>query len=134
MATTDQVLESARQVGKLVSEHPAIQKLQGVVEQLQKDIDAQRAMADFERFVATIHQKEQSGQPIEVADKRKLEELQRKVVTNRLLRDFQMAQIDVLDLRRKIDEAIFGSEEIPAGPGAAAGSPLTDPGLKAGDF
>ena len=110
MASTQDILDAAKKIGKLVADHDAMQRLQAVADKLRKDINAQRAMADFERLVHAIAEKESQGQPIEPGDKQKLDAMQKTVIQNPILREFQLAQIDVLDLRRKIDEAIFGGE------------------------
>lgn len=133
MATTDEILAAARDVGKLVRDHKAITDLQAAAKQLRDDTDAQRALADFERAVQAVAQKESQGQPVEVEEKRKLESLQQKVVSNATLRAFQMAQMEMLDLRRRIDEAIFAVEMPPeAQQAAAAESPLVNPDLTGG--
>jgi len=133
LATTDEILAAARDVGKLVRDHKAITDLQAAAKQLRDDTDAQRALADFERAVQAVAQKESQGQPVEVEEKRKLESLQQKVVSNATLRAFQMAQMEMLDLRRRIDEAIFAVEMPPeAQQAAAAESPLVNPDLTGG--
>ena len=130
MATTEEILKAANDLGKLVKDHKAIVGMRDAAEKLRADVDAQRALADFERFVQTIGEKERNSQPIEVEDKHKLESLQKAVINNATLRTFQLAQIEMLDLRRKIDEAVFGSL-IPAEAQSTgeAESPLVNPDL-----
>lgn len=123
MSTTDDVLKKARELGDLISEHPATKKLEDVLQRLQNDTDAQRALNDYNRHLQALAEKEQAGRPIEVEDKRKLEQLQGALVRNPILRDFQMAQMDYLDLMRQVDEATQGSAA-----GAAPGAPGTAPG------
>jgi cell fate (sporulation/competence/biofilm development) regulator YmcA (YheA/YmcA/DUF963 family) len=78
-------------------------------------------MADYQRFATDLIRKEQQGRPIEVAEKHKLEQLQTAVVTNPVLRSFQMAQMDLVDLLRKFDEQITGEAGVDEGPEPAAG-------------
>jgi len=119
MATTDEILKAAGAVGKLVAEHESAKRVEGAIKMLQSDIEAQRLMTDFNRSLQTLSQKEAAGQGITLDDKRKLEDMQRLVVRNPTLRSFQMAQMDYLDLLRKIDEAITGASGVEA-PGAPA--------------
>ncbi|MEX0777310.1 MAG: YlbF family regulator [Phycisphaeraceae bacterium] len=115
MASTEEILKDARELGKKVATHDAAQKLERAIKSLQGDTEAQRLLTDFNRAVQAIGEKEAQGKPIEVADKHKIEELQNKVVRNLVLRNFQLAQMDYLDLMRKVDEAMAGQA-----PGATA--------------
>ncbi len=141
MATTDEILNAAREVGKLVSEHDTAKRLEGAIKMLQNDVASQRVLTDFNRALQSLGEKEARGQGITLEDKHKLEELQRSVVRNPTLRSFQMAQMDYVDLLRKIDEAITGESGVeptagaaPAGSGAApsggiGGPVIVGPGL-----
>lgn len=128
MATTQEILSEAKALGEKIAEHGAAKKFEEAVKALQDDVEAQRLLTDYQRFVTTIAEKEQQGKPIEVEDKHKLDELQKGVMRNANLRTFQMAQMDYLDLMRQVDAAISGvSENAP--PAAAAASPLVNPDL-----
>ena len=135
MASTDQILQKARELGELIAEHDASKKLADVLSQLEKDQDAQRALNDYNRHLQTLAEKQQEGKPIEVADKQQLETLQKQVVTNPILSRFQMAQMDYVDLMRKVDEAMGGQTPTGTGPagamggGGAAQSPASNPDL-----
>lgn len=136
MASTQEILDDARKLGEKIAEHDTTRKLERALKALDADTKAQRALNDYHRHIQAIAEKEQQGKPIEVADKKKLTELQNVVVTNAALRDFQVAQMDYMDLLRKVDEAMTGEvglpEETTGGPGgagAAAQSPLVNPDL-----
>jgi cell fate (sporulation/competence/biofilm development) regulator YlbF (YheA/YmcA/DUF963 family) len=118
MATTEEILKAARALGDTIGQHAATKKFEDAAMALQKDVEAQRALNDFNRFLQTLHEKETQGKPIEVAEKRKLETLQQAVIRNSTLSKFQMAQMDYMDLMRKVDAAINGEapgEGIPGG-------------------
>lgn len=123
--TTEQIMKAARALGEQIAQHPAAAKFHQVVEKLEKDVEAQRVMADYQRLIQKLGEKEAQGQPIEVSEKRQVEQLQGSVMRNPLLQQLQMAQMDYLDLMRQVDEAISGdtgggAEHLatPAGPGA----------------
>jgi cell fate (sporulation/competence/biofilm development) regulator YlbF (YheA/YmcA/DUF963 family) len=130
MATTSEILNAARELGKLIRTHDAAGKFEASVAALQKDVEAQRVLNDYNRHLNSLAEKEASGRPIEVDDKRKLDQLQQKVIMNPLLQKFQMAQMDYLDLMRRVDEAMTGETEAAASgsPGPAA-SPLINPDM-----
>lgn len=109
MASTDEIIEQATKLGELVADHAAAKRLASAVSALQNDLEAQRAMTDLNRFATQLDTKARSGQPVEVAEKHKLEALQTAVVTNPLLTGFQQAQMDYVDLLKKVDDAITGA-------------------------
>ena len=103
MADTEAILTAAAELGKLIAEHPATQKYEDVLKRLEDDTAAQRLMTDLNRHRQTVAEKEAKGQPIEVDDKRKLTQLQQDVAVHPVLRELQMAQMDYVDLMRKVD-------------------------------
>lgn len=131
MPTTEEILDAAKKIGQMVTEHDAAQKLEAAIKALDNDADAKQSMGAFNQHLQALAAKEASGQPIEVEDKRTLETLQQAVVMNIHLRNFQTAQMDYVDLLRKIDEQITGE---PAGGAdlSAPGSPAPGVGLGPG--
>jgi cell fate (sporulation/competence/biofilm development) regulator YlbF (YheA/YmcA/DUF963 family) len=106
MSDTAAILDAADRLGRLIADHPATQKFDGILKKLKDDTDAQRLLTDLNRHRETLAEKQQAGQPIEVEDKRKMESLQQSVATHELLRDLQMAEMDYVDLMRKVDEKL----------------------------
>lgn len=125
MATTQEILDAAGELGKLIVSHSVAGKLDESVKALRADVEAQRTLTDYQRHLTTVAEKEAAGKPIEVDDKKKLETLQNEVIRNPVLRNFQLAQMDYLDLMRQVDSAISGRPD----PGAtrAASSPIVNP-------
>ncbi|MBI1335839.1 MAG: hypothetical protein GC164_02625 [Phycisphaera sp.] len=121
MASRDEILKAARSLGDLIAKDSTVQKLEAAAKALQGDIEAQRVMTDYERQIGKIGEKEATGKPIEVADKRELERLQKAMMASKVLRDFQVAQMDYLDLMRSVDEAIEG--QAVSAPSAGGGQP-----------
>jgi len=108
MASTDEIMKQATKLGELIAEHETSRRLEKAVAGLQADLEAQRAMTDLNRYAQSLETKARSGQPIEVAEKRKLETLESAVVANPLLVGLQRAQMDYVDLLRQVDGAITG--------------------------
>lgn len=135
-STTESILEKADEIGQLIADHDAAKKLETALGKLEKDTAAQQALGAYNQLLQALSQKEMSGQPIEVDDKRKLEALQTEVIHNLSLREFQMAQMDYVDLMRKVDERITGPAQKAATAtlgrdeaSQAAASPLAGPGM-----
>ncbi len=134
MPTTSEIITAAEKLGDLIAQHDAAKKLESALKALQSNVESQRVLNDYNRHLQSLGEKEASGRPIEVEDKRKLESLQRAVVMNPLLRQFQTAQMDYVDLLRKVDDAMLGRSSIAAEAGLApagggAESPLVNPDL-----
>lgn len=108
MATTQEILEAAQALGKQISTHEASIKFEKLLKALQEDVEAQRLLNDYQRHMAKIAEKETKGNPIEVDDKRRLEDLQNRVISHPTLRDLQVSQMDYMDLMRQVNEAISG--------------------------
>ena len=109
MASEKDILEQASRLGEMLSEHEATRKLESATKAFESDIASQRAFTDYQRFAQSLQHKAQQGQPIEVQDKKKLDELQQAVITNPLLANMQRAEMAYVDLLRKIDAAIVAS-------------------------
>jgi cell fate (sporulation/competence/biofilm development) regulator YlbF (YheA/YmcA/DUF963 family) len=132
MASTQEILDQASALGELLAEHETAKAMESALKALQADTASQQALADLNRFGASLEEKAAQGKPIEVADKRKLEELQQAVVLNPLLAGFQRAQMDYTDLLRKVDDAITGRSAAegqgpppaPAAGGAGGAGPI----------
>lgn len=130
MASEQDILEQATKLGELIAEHDAVKKMASATKAFEADVASQRAMADYQRFAQALQQKAQSGGAIEVEDKASLEKLQQAVITNPLLANMQRAEMDYLDLLRKVDGAIVGSggaamaEAMPQQGPPQAGSPI----------
>jgi len=129
MATTQEILDSATELGKKLTGHESARKLEAAMSKLRDDVNAQRLLNDYQRHLHALAEKESRQQPIEVEDKHKLEDLQGKVIRNTVLRDMQMAQMDYLDLMRRVDEAMTGNIENGGAIGeqSPAASPMVNP-------
>lgn len=117
MATTQEVVNKAGELARLIAEHDAAKKFATATDKLREDTQAQRVLNDLNRKLAEIEEKEQAGKPIEVEDKRAVESLRKQVVTHPLLREFQAAQFEYVDLMRQVDAALSGAQ--PGGAGSA---------------
>jgi len=109
MVDTAQILDAATKLGRLLADHPAMKKYRELLKAIREDTEAQRLLADYSRQMDTIAEKEAKGQPVEVEDKRRLSDLQGRVAMHPQLREMQVAQMDYVDLMRKVDEAMSSS-------------------------
>jgi cell fate (sporulation/competence/biofilm development) regulator YlbF (YheA/YmcA/DUF963 family) len=123
--------DAARALGEMIHETAAAKAFAAATESLNKDVTTQRLINDFNRHMQKLSEKQQSGQPIEVDDKRKLEQLQSAVMVHPVIARLQQSQMDYLDVLRKAmtlvsqtaggHEAMDEGDELPTGPGAGSG-------------
>lgn len=123
MSSDPKIIEQATKLGELIAEHASAKKLESATKAFEDDVTSQRAMTDYQRYAQALQQKAQQGSPIEVEDKRQLEELQQAVITNPLLANMQQAEMDYIDLLRKVDAAIVGAGGAAAEAKGASGPP-----------
>jgi len=62
MPTTQEILNKAQDLGKLLAKHDALTRLESVLKTFQEDVEAQRLFNDYQRHLAKIGQKEAEGQ------------------------------------------------------------------------
>ena len=130
---TNQILAEAEKLGQLVSQHPAVEKYKSAQKAVTEDADANRTMAEFERQLETLARQEASGMPITDAQRGQLEAVQSRIVSNIKVKNLNMAQVEFIDLLRKVNQAVQskvveagGMAGGPGGRGAApagAGAP-----------
>jgi cell fate (sporulation/competence/biofilm development) regulator YlbF (YheA/YmcA/DUF963 family) len=131
-ADTQQILAEADKLGHLVAQHPAVERYKQAQKAVSEDPDATRALSDFERQFETLARQEQSGMPITDAQRQQLEATQSRIVSNIKVKALNMAQVEFIDLLRKVNQAIQGKVADMAGGGAAGGGRIataaTQPG------
>ena len=119
-ADTTQILAEADKLGQLVAQHPAVERYKNAQKAVAEDPDANRTMAEFERSLESLARQEQTGMPVTDAQRQQLETLQSRIVSNVKVKNLNMAQVEFIDLLRKVNQAIQ-SKVIDAPPGARTG-------------
>ena len=125
---TQQLIADAEKLGAQVAQHPAVERYKQAQKAVSEDPDARNAMADFERMLESLARQEQSGMSITDAQRQSLESLQSRIVSNLKVKALNMAQVEFIDLLRKINQAIQ-SKVIDMPAGAAGGAGARAPGL-----
>src|SRR4051812_12177325 len=121
-ADTTQILAEADKLGTLVAQHPAIERYKQAQKAVADDAEANRAMADFEQQLEKLSRQEQSGMPVTDAQRQQLEAVQSRIVSNIKVKALNMANVEFVDLLRKVNQAIQGKVVDAAGVGGAAGA------------
>src|SRR5258708_26847532 len=125
---TPQIMQEAEKVGQLVAQHPAVEGYKRAQRAVAEDSDASRLLADFERTLAKLDQNAQAGLPVTDAQRSQLEALQGKIVSHIKVKALNMAQVEFVDLLRRITQTIQKPLSDTPG-GAPAGPKLAGTGV-----
>ncbi|MEO6436520.1 MAG: YlbF family regulator [Tepidisphaeraceae bacterium] len=120
-ADTQQILAEAEKLGNLVAQHPAVEKYKQAQKSVSEDADTSRTMAEFQRQFETLARQEQTGTPMTDAQRQQLESIQARLVSNIKVKALNMAEVDFIDLLRKVTQTIQGKlVDLPPAAKAAA--------------
>jgi cell fate (sporulation/competence/biofilm development) regulator YlbF (YheA/YmcA/DUF963 family) len=105
---TQSILADADKLGQLVAQHPAVAKYRAAQKSVSEDADASRLLRDFDRMLETLGRQEQTGMPVTDAQRTQLESLQSQIMTHIKVKALNMAQLEFVDLLRKVNQSIQG--------------------------
>jgi len=100
------IIELAERLGKLISDSPQAEALRKARKAVNDEPDIAQALKDFRAQSDKIARLEAEQKPVEVDDKRKLRELHDKLVASGPFKALSAAQVEYVDLMRKVNEAL----------------------------
>ncbi len=103
---TQQIMDEAEKLGQLVAQHPAIESYRKAQRAIAEDPEASRSLAEFDRQLENLARQEQSGMGITDAQRQQLESLQSRIVSNIKVKAMNMAQVEFMDLLRKVTQTV----------------------------
>src|SRR5215203_3735934 len=103
---TQSILSEADKLGQLVAQHPAVERYKQAQKAVTDDPDANRTMMEFERQIENLSRQEQAGMPVTDAQRQQLESLQSRIVSNIKVKALNMAQVEFMDLLRKVTQTV----------------------------
>ena len=121
---TQQLMDEAEKLGRIVAQHPAVARYKAAQKAVADDPEAGRLLADMDRQIEALSRQEQSGLPITDAQRAALESAQNRVVSHIKIKNWNLAQVEFVDLLRKITQTIqrqLGDQA--AGGAGGAGAP-----------
>ncbi len=127
---TQQIMDEATKLGQLAAQHPAVAKYKQAREAVDKDAEANRMLAEFDRQIETLTRQQQAGMQITDAQQHALESLQTRIVSHIKIKAMKMAEVEFIDLLRKISQTV--QRQVAEGPVAksAAAAPAPGPQLQ----
>jgi cell fate (sporulation/competence/biofilm development) regulator YlbF (YheA/YmcA/DUF963 family) len=125
---TQQIVDEAEKVGQLVAQHASVARYRDAQRAVSGDPEAGRLLAEFDRQLESLSRQEQSGLPITDAQRMQLESLQSRIVSNLKIKALNLAQVEFVDLLRKVSQAVqrpaleAQGQGQQGGPGAVGGA------------
>jgi cell fate (sporulation/competence/biofilm development) regulator YlbF (YheA/YmcA/DUF963 family) len=103
---TPQIMEAAEKLSQMVADHPSTARYKAAQKAVADDADATRLLGEFDQQIERLARQEQSGMPITDAQRQQLESLQSRIVSHIKIKNLNLAQVDFIDLLRKINQTI----------------------------
>ena len=100
------IIELAGRLGKAIADSPQAAALRTAREDLSKHEDIKQTLEDFRVQQEKVAQLEAEQKPVEVDDKHKLQELHSTLVSSEIFKKYTAAQVEYVDLMRKVNQAI----------------------------
>ena len=104
--STEEIVEQARKLGRMLAENDRVQAFRQARQEVERDADAKKLLADYEDRSRKIHQLTVENKPIEAEDKRALADLESRLVASDLLQTLVRTQADYVEVMRKVHTAI----------------------------
>ncbi|MHC4267956.1 MAG: YlbF family regulator [Planctomycetota bacterium] len=102
----EEILELASKLGAAIANNNRYKMFKETEEQLKKDNVAKEISEKLEKQSKKIYELEKNSKPIEVDDKKKLQQLKEEVASNPSIQKFLKAQADYVELMKKVNERI----------------------------
>jgi len=118
---TQQIMDEATKLGELVAQHPAVARYKDARRAVEQDTDANQLMAEFDRQIENLSRQQAAGMQVTDAQQQSLEILQNKIVSHLKIKALNLAQVDFIDLLRKITQTIQRPLNLAPEGGAAPG-------------
>ncbi|HMB19583.1 MAG TPA: YlbF family regulator [Spirochaetota bacterium] len=109
----EEIISRANELGLMIKGTDVYKRYVEVVKKLEENPESRKLLEEFAQLSETVQQKEGTGQPVEVEEKQKIEELSAKVSEDELLKEFITAQSYYMNLMMMIQKAISEPEGEP---------------------
>jgi cell fate (sporulation/competence/biofilm development) regulator YlbF (YheA/YmcA/DUF963 family) len=106
MADTQQIMDMAEKLGLELSKHPAVDRFKQAQKTLAEDPGASKLVNDFNRQLVTLARQEESGMPVSDAQRMQLETLQSQLAGHLKVKAMNIAQVEFVDLLRRVNDTI----------------------------
>ncbi len=114
MADVDALISQAKKLGAAIGQQAVVRHYRELSRQLDLDIGARSLLEQFQQAMEVLAVKEATGQPLDLAEKQKIQSLQQSVSIHPFLKKLIDAQIEYMDLMRDVQTGITEGLNQPA--------------------
>lgn len=100
------IVQLATRLGKAIAEAPQTQAMSAARAKMNADSETVQILSDYQQLVERVANLERENKPIEVNDKHSLKDFETKLLAKELFKSFTAAQVEYVDLMRKVHEAM----------------------------
>ncbi len=102
----EEIIKKANELGLMIRGTELFKRYEEVSKKLEADAASKKLLEEFAQASEEVYQKEISGMPIEVDDKKRLQGLNDKVSQNDLLKEYIATQTYFMNLMMQIQKVI----------------------------
>ena len=102
----DSSMKLAEKLGEALSQSNQAQALRDAKGDVEVNPELIQLMTDYQQQMDKVTQQERMGETIDLDDKRRLKELHDKLVADPAFKKFNEAQMEYVDLMRRINEVL----------------------------
>jgi len=102
----NEIIEMAAKLGKAIARSAPAEALRKARGEMNAQNDVMQLLRDFQKQSERIAELQENDKPVEVEDKHKLDVLHEQLVGKDVFKEFTAAQVEYVDLMRKVNEAI----------------------------
>jgi len=120
---TQSILDAAEKLGDMLKDHPAVTKYKAAQKTVSEDADASRLLREFDRQIENLGRQEQAGMPVTDAQQQQIQSLQNQIISHIKIKALNLAQVEFVDLLRKVSQTYQSrlADAPPPAAGAAGG-------------
>ena len=120
----EEILKEAEKLGNLLKQHPAVDRFKAAQKAIADDPEASRMLSEFDRLLEGLGRQEQQGRPVTDAQRLQLESLQSRIVSHIKIKNLNLAQVEFVDLLRKVSQTYQKQLNEAGADGKSAATPL----------
>ena len=102
----DAIISLAQRLGREIAESAAAKALRAAQEAVDGQPELKKLLEDYRVQSQKMMELRESGKPIEVSDKHRVQELQSKLAGSEVFKKLTGAQVEYVDMLRKVNDAM----------------------------
>jgi cell fate (sporulation/competence/biofilm development) regulator YlbF (YheA/YmcA/DUF963 family) len=102
----EEIIKKANELGLMIKGTEISIRFEEISKKVENDSEAKNLLEDYIKMTQEFQEKESSGHPIEVEEKKKIKELSEKVAQNQLIKEFIATQTYFYNMMIQIQNAI----------------------------